>query len=159
MEWIYDDGGRNKYFEAEGVGDCVTRAITIATGKDYKEVYDEIKRRSKLETNTQLKHHRGAKRSSARNGVFKETWKDYLKDLGWKQHSTCEFGKGVSCHLVEDELPMGTLIVQVSKHLVCVKDRVIYDTYNSSEKKYLDDEGNICINNRRAVYGYWTKEA
>ena len=42
MEWVYDDGGRSKYFKAEHVGDCVCRAIAIGTGKDYKEVYDLI---------------------------------------------------------------------------------------------------------------------
>ena len=36
MKFIYDDGGRSKYFKAKGVSDCVTRAICNATGKDYK---------------------------------------------------------------------------------------------------------------------------
>ena len=43
MEFIYSDGGRSKYFKAEHVGDCVTRAICNATGMDYKEVYDALK--------------------------------------------------------------------------------------------------------------------
>lgn len=158
MEWIYDDGGRSKYFKADNVGDCVCRAIAIATGKDYKEVYDELQRRAKMETTTQLKHHRGGKRSSVRNGVYRETWKKYLEDLGWQKHSTCGFGKGVQCHLVADELPKGTIIVNVAKHLVCVKDGIIHDTYNSSIKQYYDDLGILVTNERRAVYGYWTKE-
>ena len=158
MEWVYDDGGRSKYFKGENVGDCVCRAITIATGMDYKEVYDELQRRAKCETATQLKHHRSGKRSSARNGVFRETFKEYLSDLGWQKHSTCGFGKGVQCHLVADELPSGIVIVQVAKHLVCVIDGVIHDTYDSSCKQYYDEHGNLCTNNRRAVYSYWTKE-
>lgn len=158
MEWVYDDGGRSKYFKGENVGDCVCRAITIATGMDYKEVYDELQRRSKFETETQLKHHRGGKRSSARNGVFRETWKEYLNDIGWKKHSTCGFGKGVQCHLTADELPSGIVIVEVARHLVCVIDGVVHDTYDSSCKQYYDTLGNLITNNRRAVYGYWTKE-
>ena len=157
MVFVYNDGGRSKYFKAEHVGDCVCRAIAIATGIDYKEVYDELQRRAKQETDRQLKKHRNNKRSSARNGMFKDTWKQYLKDLGWVCHSTCAVGKGVSCHLVAEELPMGTLIVQVSRHLVCVKDRVIYDTYNSSIKQYYNDFGELITNENRAVYGYWTK--
>lgn len=43
MEYNYNDGGRSKYFKAECVNDCVTRAIAIATERDYKEVYNEIK--------------------------------------------------------------------------------------------------------------------
>lgn len=38
------DGGRSLYFKADRVGDCVTRAVAIATGRDYKEVYNEIAR-------------------------------------------------------------------------------------------------------------------
>lgn len=159
MKWEYNDGGRSKYFKAENVGDCVCRAITIATGKDYKEVYDELNRRAKLESATELSHHQSNKRSSARNGMFKNAFISYLNDLGWTKHVTCHFGKGVEMHLVEDELPMGTVIVKLSRHLVCVIDHVVQDTYNSSIKEYWDDEGNLQINERRAVYTYWTKEA
>lgn len=42
MDFVYNDGGRSKYFKGNA-GDCVTRAIAIATGFDYKEVYDNIK--------------------------------------------------------------------------------------------------------------------
>ena len=158
MEWVYDDGGRSKYYKAEKVGDCVCRAISIATGKDYKEVYDELNAMAKQETPTQLKHHRRGKRSSARSGMFKETWKSYLKSLGWENHSTCQIGQGVSMHLTEDEVPSGTIIVQVAKHLICIKDKVIHDTYNSSIKQYYDFAGELCTNDCRAVYGYWTKK-
>lgn len=43
MEWIYDGGGRSKYFKATDVSNCAVRAIAIGTGKDYKEVYDALK--------------------------------------------------------------------------------------------------------------------
>lgn len=143
MEWIYDDGGRSKYFKADGVGDCAVRAIAIGTGKDYKEVYDDLKALNSGK--------------SCRNGTPKKVDKTYLKKLGWVWHSTCKIGAGVSCHLVEDELPKGTIIVQIAKHLVCVKDGVIHDTYNCSLKQFYDEYGNLITNDYRAVYGYWTK--
>lgn len=37
MDFVYNDGGRSRYFKAKSVGDCVTRAIAIATRTDYKE--------------------------------------------------------------------------------------------------------------------------
>lgn len=46
--WVKDDGGRRKSDIARGparkdaVGDCVTRAIAIATGKSYEEVHTAI---------------------------------------------------------------------------------------------------------------------
>ena len=50
MEFVYSDGGRSKYFKANNVGDCVTRAICNATGKDYKEVYDALNDMAKRES-------------------------------------------------------------------------------------------------------------
>lgn len=154
MKFIYNDGGRDNYFKASNVGDCVTRAICNATGKDYKEVYDRLKEMSKCES---VKRHRGHKRSSVRDGVFKETWKRYLKEIGWVHHSTCELGSHKDkVKFVEGALPDGILIVQLSKHLTCLKDQVIYDTYDCSRKEYYDEFGNLQVNDQRTVYGYWT---
>jgi len=155
MEFVYATGGREKYFNATSVGDCVTRAICNATGKDYEEVYSTINEMAKDES---TKRHRGHKRSQARNGVFKETWKRYLKDIGWVHHSTCELGSHKEkIKFVDGALPNGVLIVQLSKHLTCLKDGVIYDTYDCSKKQYYDrDTGKLIINDERTVYGYWT---
>lgn len=141
MEFKYSDGGRSNYFKATDVGDCVTRAICNATGKDYKEVYKAL---NELALNEKVSKHRGEKRSSSRDGVFKETYTQYLKDLGWEWHPTMIFGQGCTTHLKADELPSGTIIVSVSKHLTCVKDGVLYDTYDCSR------------GGTRCVYGYYT---
>ena len=130
MKWIYDDGGRSKYFDAKNVGDCVVRAIAIGTGKDYKEVYNDLK---KLNNG-----------KSCRNGTPKNVDKKYLTQLGWVWHPMMTIGSGCTMHLNESELPNGTLIVAVSKHLTCVKNGVLYDTYDCSR------DGTRC------VYGYWT---
>lgn len=133
MEFIYDDGGRSKYFKAKNVGDCAIRAIAIATGKDYKEVYNGLK---KLNNGV-----------SCRNGTPKKIDKKYLTQLGWVWHPTMHIGQGCKVHLDENELPSGILIVSVSHHLTCVKDGVIYDTYDCSR------------DSNRCVYGYWTNPA
>ena len=46
MRWVYHDGGRSQYFKGT-TGDCVTRAIAIATGIDYRKVYDLVNSYSK----------------------------------------------------------------------------------------------------------------
>lgn len=130
MKFIYDDGGRSKYFKGKNaVGDCAIRAIAIATGYDYKKVYDDLKRLN------------GGK--SCRNGTPKKVDKEYLIQLGWEWHPTMLVGQGCKVHLNEKELPQGILIVSVSKHLTCVINGVIHDTYDCSRG------GNRC------VYGYW----
>lgn len=120
MEFKYSDGGRSKYFKASNVRDCCVRAICNATGKDYKEVYDALKKLNKG--------------ISCRNGTPKKVWKKYIEqELGWKKVSCCGIGTGCKVHLNEDELPKkGTLIVSVSKHLTCVKDGVLIDSFNCS---------------------------
>ena len=156
MEFVYSDGGRSKYFKANNVGDCVTRAICNATGKDYKEVYDALNDMAKRES---VKKHRGNKRSNSRNGVFKETWKRYLRNIGWIYHSTCELGSHKNkLKFVNGSLPdKGNVIVQLSRHLTCLKDGVIYDTYDCSKKDYYDFNGDLVTNEERCVYGYWTE--
>ena len=139
MKFIYNDGGRSNYFKGSA-GDCVVRAICNATGKDYKEVYEAINKLAKSERTGTRK--RGV--SSARNGVYKGTIKKYIeKVLGWVWTPTMQIGQGCKVHLEANELPSGVLIVSLSKHLTCVKDGVLYDTYDCTR------------DSNRCVYGYW----
>jgi hypothetical protein len=142
MEFIYNDGGRSRYFKGKDVRDCVSRSIAIATGKDYKEVYDALNELAKRERTGKRKK----KVSNSRSGVYRTTYEKYLKSIGWEWTPTMKIGTGCRVHLREDELPSGTLIVKVSRHLTCVKDGVIYDTFDPS------DDGERC------VYGYYSKE-
>ena len=141
MEFIYSTGGREKYFSKTNVRDCVCRAIANATGKDYLEVYNGINEEAKKEHTSKRK---GSRRSNARNGVFTATAKRYIeKVLGWQWVSCMGIGTGCQTHLRASELPSGTLILNLSRHFSCVKDGVLYDTYDCSR------------NGTRCVYGYW----
>lgn len=86
MKWVYDDGGRSKYFDAKDVGDCAIRSIAIATGKDYLEVYNDLKALN------------GGK--SCRNGTPKKVDKQYLLNNGWVWHPTMTIGSGCQVHMV-----------------------------------------------------------
>ena len=141
MECIYNDGDRSKYFKGSA-GDCVTRALAIATGKDYLEVYKRINELAKAEKTGKRK--RGV--SNARKGVYTTTINKYLAELGWTWYPCMNIGSGCTTHLNPQELPNGTIICKLSRHLTCVKDGIIYDTYNCSR------------NENRCVYGYWKKE-
>lgn len=140
MPFIFDDGGRFEAGFKGKVGDCVVRAIAIATQKPYMEVYDTLNAMGKLE------RRRKTMISTARNGVRRDTQRKYLEGLGWKHVATMGIGTGCKVHLRADELPMGRLIVSVSKHAVAVIDGVIHDTYNPSR------------GGTRCVYGYFIKE-
>lgn len=134
MRWVYDDGGRERAGFRGTAGDCVTRAIAIATGMDYREVYDDLAERQAAL----------GKPRSARNGVWPKAYKPYLAELGGIWTPTMSIGSGTTVHLVEHELPYEPwLIVRLSKHLSAVRQGVVYDTHDPSR------------DGTRAVYGYW----
>lgn len=141
INWIYHDGGRRQAGFKGSTGDCVTRAISIVTGKPYKEVYDTL---NGLATKERIGK-RKKKKSNSRTGVYKRTKRKYLESLGWVWVPTMFIGKGCKVHLRTDELPSGRLLVCVSRHSTAVIDGVLYDTYDCSR------DGTRC------VYGYFYK--
>ena len=153
MLWVYDDGGRAEAGFKGTADDCVCRAISIATGQPYKEVYDLINAYGQKE---RLSKRRKSK-SSARTGVYKETTRKIMKDLGWKWVPTMKVGQGCKVHLTESELPKGRIIASVSKHVVAIVDGVIHDTYDPNNRTVIDQGGND-ITTDRCVYGYYIEE-
>lgn len=135
--YVYDDGGRSLSGFKGSASDCVTRSIAIATGKAYKEVYDDL--------NVLAKNEKKKRISSSRNGVHRVTYQKYLESLGWEWVSTMKVGSGCTTHLTREELPSGRIIARLSKHLVAVVDGVIHDTFDSAR------------DGRRCVYGYFHK--
>lgn len=138
MKYIYNDGGRQETGYKGDAGDCVCRAIAIATNKPYKEIYDGLITQQKMFRQT--KRVRG---SHPRTGVTRKVYDAYLKRNGWEWKPTMFIGSGCRIHLKENELPKGKLIVRVSKHITAVVDGVINDTFNPSR------------NETRCVYGYY----
>lgn len=135
----YNDGGREAAGFRGKAGDCVVRAIAIASKRDYATVYSEINQLSARE--------RGAKRSKANAGVYtsKQAFKNYMTSMGWRFIATMTIGSGCKVHLKAEELPAGRIICSVSKHYVAVIDGVINDIFDPSR------DGTRC------VYGYWVQ--
>jgi hypothetical protein len=140
--WNYNDGGRELAGFKGSTGDCVVRAIAIATNDEYLNVYNKINGMGKSERITKRKK----SKSNSRTGVYRVTYHKYLLSLGWKWTPTMTIGSGCKVHIQAEELPSGTVIARVSKHLTCMIDGVIQDTYDCSR------DGNRC------VYGYYTKD-
>lgn len=101
----------------KSVGDCTVRALSVALGKPWAEVYCDI-----ADMGLELCDMPSA------NAV----WGEYLRRCGFRRHiipDTCP-----ACYTVEDfciDHPKGTFIVALSGHVVCVKDGVLYDTWDS----------------------------
>lgn len=141
MQFVFDDGGRSAAGFKGTTGDCVCRAIAIASGMPYKEVYNLINEFGKREHRSKRK----SGRSSARTGVYIDTIKRIMSHLGWTWVPTMQIGSGCTTHLRSEDLPSGRLVVQLSRHNAAVIDGVLHDTYDCTR------DGSRC------VYGYWIK--
>ncbi len=142
MQFLKDDGGRSEAGYKGDAGDCVCRAIAIATGKPYAEIYAALAESTGDERQTKRSRTKGR---TARNGIHtKRKWfHEYMTGLGFVWVATMAIGTGCKVHLRDGELPDGRLVVSVSKHMVAVIDGVIHDTFDPS--RY----------GTRCVYGYY----
>jgi hypothetical protein len=145
IEWVFDDGGRAAAGYKGLAGDCVTRAIAIATEQPYQEVYDELNHAWQLAWADLPVAERPS--ASARTGLPRWVYDEYLKGRGWVWTPTMGIGTGCRVHLRRDELPAGRIIARVTKHICAVIDGVIHDTHDPSR------EGQRC------VYGLWQPPA
>ena len=123
MNWVYDDGGRERAGFKGLAGDCTCRAIAIATRMPYSEVYYLINETARCERRGKRKR----SVSSARKGVYNTTMRKVMKALGWTWCPTMRIGSGCQVHLKNGELPNGRLIVQCSRHTVAVINGTIHD--------------------------------
>ena len=104
-------------------GDCVIRAISLATNKSWTDVYKEL---------AEL----GMKKCLMMND--NKNWKAYLKQLGYQQNKMPKREDGTRYTLREfcDEIAETdkTYIVSIAKHLTVIKDKKLYDTFDCSKK-------------------------
>src|SRR5262245_30593069 len=139
IRYRYNDGGRAAAGYKGTAGDCGCRAIAIATGLPYQQVYDRLKELAAGERITKRKR----KRSSVRDGLRRDTARRFMSELGWSWTPTMGIGSGCQVHLRADELPGGPLVVSLSKHFAAMLDGVLHDSHDCSRR------GTPC------VYGYW----
>ena len=97
LPWPHDDGGRAAAGFSGEAGDCVVRAIAIATGVDYGSVYDEMAARAKAHQAAHPRSRRYVTRSgkpastSPRDGVIRPVYEPYLIQVVFCQVFSCRF--------------------------------------------------------------------
>ena len=129
MNFIFNDGGRSAAGYKGTTADCPVRAMSIALGLSYKEVYNQLAKANKA--------YSGVK--TVRRGMNVKVFSNILASHGWVWHSAPTFtGRKARCSDLT-----GTVIASQAKHVVAVIDGVPQDTFDSSFKM---------------VYGYWAKK-
>lgn len=129
LPFEYNDGGRRNYFKNQGE-DCAVRAISIATERNYLEVYKEL-------SSLNLKYV-----NIDEFGTMKKACHEYLINNGWKWHKLKkEYKLQKDNHIIPIK---GKVICQMSSHMTTVVNGVIQDTF---------------LPHNYYFYGYYTKEA
>ena len=101
------------------VGDCVIRAISKATGKDWHQTYVAV-----------ASYGLHCKDMPSANHV----WGMYLRELGFRRHTIEDHGYD---YTVEDfcrDHPKGTYILAIDGHVVCAVDGFYYDSWDSGQE-------------------------
>jgi hypothetical protein len=132
---VIADGGRKAAGFSEARGDCVARAIAIATELPYAKVHSELRALCMIFAGDRRFMRRRRKRDDPDDGISPIVWQIYLSQLGWSWTS-------VEQKLRHWDLPRGRLIVMVPRHAMAVIDHVVFDAYDSWRA-------------RRFVRGYW----
>ena len=139
IEYQYTDGGRSEVFSGKGnAGDCVTRALSIISGRPYKECYDRLAEANK-------KYNGG--RKSARNGVDKRAYAKVYKEFGLKKISL--FNMKPRPTFTEAYNQFGDCIVSTTKHVAAIVDGVLLDNHNCLEYEWFGE-----IRERKAMTVY-----
>ena len=122
LRYQYSDGGRESAGFKGRAGDCVTRAMAIATGKPYRECYRALAKANKVYTGVR----------SARNGVRKEAYVKVFSDAGMVQIPiNWPVGRGPKPTLTQAAKKFPTCIVTTAKHMIAIKDGVLRDTWDT----------------------------
>lgn len=104
----------------KNVGDCVVRAISIATGKSWLNVYDDI-------------CYVGREQYDMPNSDY--VWGLYLYRLGFEPFilpNKCP--KCLTIRAFCDIFPTGTYIIGTGSHAVAIIDGDYYDSWDSGEQ-------------------------
>jgi hypothetical protein len=141
IQFVHNDGGRAAAGFKGKAGDCATRAAAIATGRPYREVYDALNSLAAFE---RLGKRRKTK-SSSRKGVHRDTFREYMGNIGWRWVPLMQIGSGCTVRLNQLEVPTGRIVVSLSRHFAAVIDGVLHDAYDCSR------DGTRCI------YGYYVE--
>lgn len=130
MRYVYSDGGRwASGFRGKLGGDCVCRAISIASGRPYGDVHEMLER-----VGTRVRRGHMDDYSHPEWGIRtkRPPFNRMMRRLGFRLLKT-RFGHRI-VRLRNSDLPLGRLVVMLKRHAVAVIDRVLYDTFDSRNK-------------------------
>lgn len=145
MKYTFNDGGRSGHFKGK-TGDCVTRAIAIATKLPYIDVYNSLFDIAKNWKGNSVQARIIRRDASPRNGTSRKVWVRFLNDyLGLVEMREKR-------KLNDSLFYKGTYIVKVRKHTIAIIDGVVHDTWDSRKTSGAYTDG---VPQWKTVTRYW----
>ncbi len=152
MEFVISDGGRKAAGFKGDCGDSLVRAIAIAARRPYAEVYKECSLMNANYSKTNLPKWRFAGVRTARYGVCTDhaQFRDYMKNMEFVWYPPRRWGKACKLYLDDTDIPMGRLIITLSRYWMAVDNGIIFDAW---------DPHNFSSRwPKPRVYGWWKLE-
>ena len=106
----------NENLDGKHVGDCVTRAITLASGLPYETIQRKLWLTGEL---------------FDCDCLCRFCYEHFIEDVLGYRKVNCE---NLTVGEFADKYPVGTYLIRVPEHLTCVIDNKIMDTWNCSEE-------------------------
>ena len=102
------------------VGDCTVRAIAEALGQSWEQTYIDLALQGLIMKDMPSADH---------------VWGEYLRSKGFRSHLVPEGKYGpITVEEFAARHPMGTYILAISGHVVCVKDGDWLDSWDSGNE-------------------------
>lgn len=145
MAYVYNDGGRAAAGFKGKTGDCVARALAIATGKPYAEVYKRLAEGNAGQKVTKHTRKTLAGVKTASKGIYtgRKWFKDYMAELGFRWVGLAKIGEPTKTKVRAEDLPSGRLVLSLKRHSAAFIDGQLHDTWDSG------------WGNTAPVFGYW----
>ena len=125
----FDDAGRSQSKRSRQQNDCTVRALALAVDISYDEAYDILKEAGRK---CGAGFHFKDWVTTAQVNNCKFEWISFPATKGERRMNPQKF-----CNT----FPSGKYIARVAKHVFCVIDGVVHDTFESAED--------------RCIYGCW----
>lgn len=142
---VHTDGGRQHNNSYSGTaGDCVPRAIAIATGMPYSQVYSRLQNLTNIHNNTSNNN----LSRCCEYGTDAKIYHPYLESMGWRYNPGSRLSFGSS------QLQQGTVMVLIrfhrsgENHLFTMTNGVAYDTFSPYQRGQQEGYN---------IYGYYKK--
>lgn len=144
-KYVYNDGGRSDAGYTGHTGDCVVRAIALATGRKYKTVYRWMQKDKRQWYESQgLSSASVTRYSNPGKGVSTGHYAPYLRVAGWYRERSHmgEWCVGDTVADIANKYKGETVIVRSRSkrqrgghHLCCIKRGTVLDTWDCRDNE------------------------